>query len=244
VLDKARGIADEKGIGQFPELQEILLQYNLGNAIPNPGFMLNNPVYDNTTKFEGGGDRAITEEEAKRLSGLSDEGYHRWKNDIFPRSADAQISFAASKRLANFDGKEEAVAYRGMPVITDFACSHDENRLMIITESSEGIWAIPSNKEIQRGVFRSAGVYSAISEAKRRAESAGNGDDWRSYFTQVVDERKIDVNAVSEHSCNLMSYAIGEVANRILGKSVFDTKPMGTWMDEFMPYASKVERKG
>ena len=57
----------------------------------------------------------------------------------------------------------------------------------------------------------------------------------------VLEERGIDLMAVSNHSCDLMASAIGEVANRMLGQSVFDTPPVESWIRGFLPYASKIE---
>ena len=69
----------------------------------------------------------------------------------------------------------------------------------------------------------------------------GNLDAWKSYMPEILKQRNIDLKAVSEHSCNLMGYAIGEVANRLLERKVFDAKPIDTWVNEFLPYASKIE---
>lgn len=242
-LDEIRATVKAAGIEEFPELRKVLKRYGLGETIPNPGFVLKEPVYGNTTKFESGGDRGVSDEEARNLMGLSDEGYNLWVNDMMPRSSKAQIKFCQERGILNIDGKEELVAYNGMPVITDFACSPDENRLMIEIKRPDGIWAIPSNKEIQRGVGRSMGVYSAIGEAKRKAERDGRSDEWRAYFPKVCEEKRLDMKEFSDRSCELMSHAIGEVANRILGRRVFDAKPLESWVESFMPYASKVERQ-
>ena len=227
---------------QFPAVQKMLEKAGL-TTIPNPGTVLEKFVYDSTTKFEVEGDRDITEEEARRFSGLSDEGYELWTQNYFPRIAQAQIDFAGERGILNIDGKCECIAYKGNPVLTDFACTSDENRLMIVTEVDGVEWAIPSNKEIQRAIFRQAGVYAAIEEAKRRANAADQSERWReAYFDPVLAERKIDLQEVTEHACNLMQYAIAEVTNRILGRTVIDTKPLDSWVKEFVPYASKVER--
>jgi hypothetical protein len=160
---------------------------------------------------------------------------------MFPDLARAQIMFCEERGIVNIDGKAECVAYQGKPFVADFACTVDENRLMIETNVDGVEWAIPSNKEIQRAIFRREGIYAAVSEAKRRAEAGGDKDKWKGYVPAVLAERKIDIKAVAEHSCNLMAYAISEVGNRILGKRVFDARPVETWAREFLPYASKLE---
>jgi len=241
-LDEIRRLVQQQGIGKFPELEKLLKKSGLKN-IPNPGHVLSDIVYDTTTKFEAGGDRRIDKTEAQKLSGLSVKGYQEWAEKMFPALARAQIAFCGERGILNIDGKAECVAYYGMPVVTDFCCTVDENRLMIETEIDGVKWAIPSNKEIQRAVFRQAGVYAAISEAKEMAASDGDANKWRDYVPTALRNRRIDLRAVSEHSCELMGHAIGEVANRTLGKRVFDAKPLETWTREFLPYASKVEEE-
>jgi hypothetical protein len=240
-LDMLRALATYLGPENVPGLEKLLAQYNL-QEIPNPGFVLKEPVYDTTTKFEATGDRFIGLEEERRLSGLCDEGYDKWKNDVFPRLARAQIRYCKERGILNIDGKGEAVTYKGWPVVTDFCCTVDENREMIIVEIDGEPWAIPSNKEIQRAIFREMGVYSAIADAKRIAESEGQSDLWRDkFFPEIVMHKMIDLQAVTEHSCNLMAYAIAEVANRTLGKTVFNTPPINSWTQDFKPYASKIQ---
>ena len=60
---------------------------------------------------------------------------------------------------------------------------------------------------------------------------------------EILADKKIDIRQVSEYSCNLMSYAVAEAANRILGKPLFDAKPLESWVRDFVPYASKIERQ-
>jgi len=112
---------------QFPAVQKILEKADFLTTIPNPGTVLEKFVYDSTTKFEVEGDREITEEEARRFSGLSYKGsgykletgynvfngYEAWTKHYFPKIAKAQIDFAREKGLFNIDGKCECIAYRG-----------------------------------------------------------------------------------------------------------------------------------
>jgi phosphoribosylaminoimidazole-succinocarboxamide synthase len=239
-LDQIRAIVAEKGMSSG--LEKLLKKSHL-DRIPNPGYVLRDIVYNTTSKFEAGGDRDLTPEEERRFSGLSDEGYALWAEKMFPELAKAQIAYCDERGIVNIDGKGECVAYRRMPVVADFCCTVDENRLMLEVEVDGVRWAIPSNKEIQRAIFRQEGVYAAINEAKRRATSGGNKDSWREYMPAVLQEKNIDLAAITEHSCNLMSNAIGEVANRMLGKPVFDAPPMESWVRGFLPYASKIERQ-
>jgi len=239
-LDKIREMTSKEELSRVQKLIRVLGSSGL-TGIPNPGYVLEDIVYNSTTKFEEAGDRAITKEEERKYSGLDEQGYKLWEKYMFPSFARAQIDFCDKRGILNIDGKGECVAYKRKPVITDFACTVDENRLMIKTKVDGVEWAIPSNKEIQRAIFRKEGVYAAISEAKERAEKEGDVNKWKIYIPEVLGERKIDIKAVAEHSCNLMEYAIGEVANRILEKRVFDAKPVDSWVREFVPYASKIQ---
>ena len=236
-------------------LEKLLRKSHL-DKIPNPGYVLNDIVYNSTSKFEIAGDRDLSPDEERKFSGLDDEGYKTWTQEMFPKLARAQVNFCANRGVLNIDGKDECVAYRRKPIVTDFACTVDENRLMLILTEDAAIadaqkllavkeeWAIPSNKEIQRAIFRQAGVYAAINEAKKNATDDGRGDWWRDYMPAVLKHRNIDLQAVTEHSCNLMASAIGEVTNRLLGKKVFDAPPISSWAKDFLPYASKVEYQG
>ena len=242
-LDHIRSLVTENGLSNFPDLERRLAEAQLGARIPNPGFVLNDIAYNTTSKFEMSGDRDLTQEEGRRFSGLDDEGYNRWTTEIFPAYAQAQIDFCRERNILNIDGKGECVAYQRKPVITDFGCTIDENRLMIPVSQAGVEWAIPSNKEIQRAIFKQAGVDIAIGEAKHRAEQAGDVNAWKDYMPQALQERRIDLRAVAEHSCNLMSYAVAEIGNRTLGKLVFDAKPLDSWAPAFMQYARRIERQ-
>ncbi|MEK6820290.1 MAG: hypothetical protein AABX71_01115 [Nanoarchaeota archaeon] len=239
-LDEIRVMVAKRGLREFPGLEKLLAKSDL-TGIPNPGFVLKHIVYNSTSKFEVAGDRELTPEEERKFSGLSEEGYALWTQHMFPELARAQIQFCDERGILNIDGKAECVTYRRKPVVTDFACTVDENRLMIIVEFNGERWAIPSNKEIQRAIFRREGVYAAIAEAKRSASKKGSVKEWRNYVPQILRDRGINLRGVAEHSCDLMGYAIGEVANRILGEKVFDAPLLYSWVPDFLPYASKVE---
>ena len=107
------------------------------------------------------------------------------------------------------------------------------------------VWALPTNKEYQRARFTEAGVDVAIGRAKTIARDAGNVEKWRDHLPSILSDTGIDLLALSEDTLQTMSYAIGEVGNRILGKRVFDVPPLRTWADRMLPYASRVEyRRG
>ncbi len=239
-LDTIRALVTSNGLFGYTVLAEELTKAGLGTVIPNPGYVLKKTVYDTTTKFEAGGDREITPKEAQELSGLDEEGYHEWVGYILPRVSQAQITFAGERDVFNMDGKVECVAYKRQPVLTDFACTPDENRLMIHYCNDGVQYLIPSNKEIARALFTAAGVDVAIRAAKRRAQN-DNVDQWKTYLPAILKEHNIDLREVTDRSVKLMEYAIAETANRILNKTVFDVPRLETYVDAFLPYASRPE---
>ncbi len=218
---------------------KAVLEANGLSSMPYPGTLLSKVRYNTTTKFEVAGDRDIPEEIARKYSGLSRDQYDRWKADIFPRVAETQIKLLTERGSLNADGKVEVVAYHGRPYLTDWACNTDENRPMIIVEREGATWGLPTNKELQRIIFKGEGVDSAIREAKGRAEKDGKKNEWKGYFREVCEERKLDIRAIAEKTVTLMGNAGMEIANRTLGNRVFDVPALETWVNELMPYASK-----
>jgi len=241
-LEQIRTLVDKKGLDNLPKLKKVLQRYGLGTTIPNPGFVLDHLVFDTTTKFEISGDRDITPEEAIALSGLTPEGYRLWTEEFLPKIVNAQIQMAKASRLLNIDGKLECVTLNGSPVLTDFAFTPDENRLMVTTKLEGERIAIPTNKEIMRAIFREEGIYSAIDEAKRRAVKEGDINSWKQFVPLVLKERRINIEEVTEHAYSLMRNAIAEVANRTLGRTIFDVSPLETWIGKFVPYASRINQ--
>lgn len=240
-LDRVRSIVREES-GNLPELRKVLEKAGL-EVVPNPGYILDKFVYNTTSKFEAAGDRDLSSEEERAFSGLSEVGYEIWRKVYVPLTAATQIELSKERNVVNIDGKEECVAFHKMPVLTDFICTPDENRLMFLYNHEGEDLLIPSNKEIQRAIFRQEGVYAAKAESIEIARGKVNASEWKSYMPAVLKNRKIDLQAVTEHSCNLMSYAFAEVANRMLGQTVFNTTPLDQWVPQFVPYASRVQSK-
>ena len=116
------------------------------------------------------------------------------------------------------------------------AYTPDENRLMLKYERDEITHLIPTNKEIQRAEFRARGIYHAIEEAKKIDK-----EKWKYHLMNFTTEQKL--REAAEHSVEMMSNAIGTMANLALQKDVFDAKPLETWVDQFLPYASRVQDK-
>lgn len=218
-----------------PELEDVLRAAGL-DRVPNPGHLIHEPVLNFTTKFALSGDEDVSEDEARGRMGLDPEQYGTWK-DMVRRNAEHQIAYCAERGIVNIDGKVEAVVDDGASVFTDFACTVDENRLMLRHEVDGTIHLLPSNKEIQRAIFREAGIYAAIDDAK-----AAHGDEWREHLVRDGYVTKQELRDATDRSVELMGQAIATVGNRLLGKEVFDAQPVERWAPAFLPYASREQR--
>lgn len=218
-LDEIRAIS---GILETPKMQAVLREAGV-DFIPDPGYTMKTPVLGYTTKFDPAGDKDLTHEDMVERLGLD------WSDELW-QNARHQREFCRNKQIVNIDGKTEAVVVDGVPMFADFACTMDENRLMLPWKGR----LIPSNKEIQRAIFRARGIYSAIERAK-----GDYGDDWLSHLYDYITRATIE-EATAE-SVSMMGDAIAEVSNRLLGQDVFAANPISTWVGPFMPYASVVQ---
>lgn len=197
--------------------------------VPMPGAMLPKPVYNYTTKFSKGGDEDIEPAEAaRRLGGL--EKFSDWRQTL-SKSAAHQIRFCRERDVENMDGKLENVE----EMMADLICNPDENRLMIRYTRDNVVYLIPTNKEIQRAIFRKEGVYEAIEQAK-----AKYGKDWQEHLFNYISREKLADAA--EKSAAVMANALGLIGNRLLKADIFDAKPIESWVNEFLPYASRVQK--
>ncbi len=225
ILDEAR---TRMRAGNFPPLAELLSSVGL-TEIPNPGYMLPATVFDATTKFSAEGDVPITERQAGWSMGISLEQYGQWKV-LLREDAEAQAVFCKERGIVLMDGKVETVVHNGELYFTDFRCTVDENRMGI----PYGNILLPTSKEIQRAVFREHGIYAGILEAKNR-----HGKDWRTFLSCYVSKDAIP-NAVRE-SMEIMGRVIPFVANRILGKSVFNAPSLEEIARDLLPFASPLQ---
>ncbi|HLC66891.1 MAG TPA: phosphoribosylaminoimidazolesuccinocarboxamide synthase [Candidatus Nanoarchaeia archaeon] len=244
VLDDIRHQIDLRGWTQFQHLRDYLDSLSLWH-VPNPGETITSPVLNFTTKFALSGDEDISEAEAERRMGVDHDTYLQWKN-LVEQCAKNQIEFCKERGIVNIDGKIEGVVAHEKLYIADFACTPDENRLMIPYEYAESgkphaTYLIPTNKEMQRAMFRAEGVYLAIDAAKEEATRKGNKDQWRDYLFNHISRQKLD--DVAEASCDMMGDALRTVANLVLGRKVFEARPMEEWIGPFLPYASRVQPK-
>ena len=225
---------------EFLELKAYLNQLGLKD-VPNPGQVLSEPVLNFTTKFAISGDEDITESQARERMGLTDEAYEDWKG-LVRKCADDQIAYSQERGIVNIDGKLEGVVAEGRTILTDFANTPDENRLMITHEQDGITYLVPTNKEIQRAIFRARGIYDAIDQSKEHAEKTdGTKDTWRDHLFEFTTQRTLE--DATEESCEMMSDALREVGNRALRTDIFDAKPIDQWVESFLPYASRVQEE-
>jgi phosphoribosylaminoimidazole-succinocarboxamide synthase len=232
LLAEVRGATADRG------MPEALAKYlnTLGlDGIPSPGHKLPRPVFNYTTKFAESGDADITEADAIGRLGGDEQCYQEWRS-ILQRCTDHQIAYSKERDTENMDGKVENVVANRKPILTDFACTVDENRLMIRYARGGIIYLIPSNKEIQRAVFRARGIYNAIEQAKKIDK-----EKWKEHLFKFTTKQAVE--EATRESIYLMENAIGVVGNRTLGRNVFDAKPIDTWVEGFLPYASRVQDK-
>jgi len=227
-LDQIRAIA---GILDEPAMCKVLVSAGLDH-IPNPGYMLNGPVLGFTTKFDPSGDKDLTWAEAQAALRLDALRFRAFRATL-EQNALHQRAFCDKAGVVNIDGKLEAAIIGGYPVLTDFACTVDENRLMLRyqPDKSGPPYLIPTNKEIQRAIFRARGIYAAKEEATNVY-----GDQWAEHLLEFTTTDAI--TEATRESVWMMEQAIGEIANRLLSQTIFQAQPMESWVGPFLPYAS------
>lgn len=227
-LDEIRQIP---GILEKPEMAAVLRDVGL-DCIPNPGYTRSVPAIQFNTKFHPGGDKDITYDEAQQAMHLDDLRFTAWLATL-NLNARHQREFCQDAGVVNIDGKTEAVVVNGFPVFTDFACTPDENRLMLryTPPGSSRTVLVPTNKEIMRAVFRARGIYAAKETAQR-----DHGDAWLDHLGQYVSDATIE--DATQESIWMMEQAISIVGNCLLGREVFEVRPIEEWVEPFLPYAS------
>lgn len=94
-----------------------------------PGVKFPTPTYDFSTKLEETGDRALSDEEAFEISGLTHEEFVKMLNAR--NTARAKVGALCEKAgFEDYDGKVEFV-YSGKPILADVLGTFDENRFMV-----------------------------------------------------------------------------------------------------------------
>lgn len=226
-LDEIRGIS---GIMDSLEMKRVLTAAGL-DRIPNPGHLLETEAIDFTTKFDPSGDVVMTDIEAMAGMHLDTTSFEAWCHTL-RRNARHQRDFCRKRGIENFDGKTEMAKWLGKPLFTDFACTPDENRLMLQYTRPDGqICYIPVNKEIMRAVFRVHGIYTAIERSRSKY-----GALWAGHLSEFVSQQRLA--EVLEEAIWMMEQAMATIGNKLLGVDVFDADPIDNWVGPFLPYAS------
>lgn len=110
-------------------LSALLENYDLPTR-PTPNYWREQPIYDFSTKLEESGDRALSDEEAFEISGLTVEGFEELKRIM--KGANNVITEQCNKvGFVNWDGKFEFIKYNGRTLIADVAGTLDECRFTI-----------------------------------------------------------------------------------------------------------------
>lgn len=178
---------------------------NLGlDRMPVPGQKLNTPFIDVSTKLEIT-DRYLSWEEAKQISGLSDNEIDELKN--LTNTINVLISEEFEKiGLTNEDGKIE--------------CGFDMNRRLLIVdvlgtldECRFTLDGLPVSKEIARIFYRNTDWYGAVLEAKKKSRQC-----WKEICRRTPQPLPEGLKlAISQVYC--------ACANKITKKEWFDNIP-------------------
>ncbi len=120
-------IEDLEKEGNKTELYKLLSNYGLAIK-PKPGDLMPKVGYDFTTKFEPF-DRKIDEEEAFRISGLTENQFTKLK-EIRKAAVNLVSERAKEVGMIDYDGKHEYRFFNGDVEIADVFGTLDENRFM------------------------------------------------------------------------------------------------------------------
>jgi len=198
------------------EREEITYQ-DLGlDHYPEPGEILENPIFDVSTKLEES-DRYISWKEAQKIAGLNDEEIHEIKE--FLSSANNLITEIVGKAgLTNEDGKIE-LAYDPNKnlIVVDVAGTPDECRFMY-----EGI---PVSKEVARQYYKNTEWHGNVVEAKDLAKKQKT-KDWKKLCKSQPEKLPSELKRIIE---NIYT----SIANEILGKKFFDSPKFKEVIKEF-----------
>jgi len=201
------------------ELRILLTKYGLTQA-PKPGDLFPQIGYDFTTKFESD-DRKLGDEEAYKISGLTEKQFETLKN-LRNSVADFVGRRAEETGLADYDGKQEYILFNGTILLADVVGTLDENRIMLNGHQI--------SKEILRQVYKTSqpGWHEGIIRAKEEAKKVGV-KEWKSLmkiFPQRLKPRL--VNLVGE------MYAAG--ADRYTGLNLFKVRSLEKIIEDLRNY--------
>ncbi len=196
-----------EGSSVFKRLEQGSVTYkDLGlNHCPHAGERLRKPIFDVSTKLEGG-DRYVTWEEAKGLAGLT-YGEVVEIQDLLLK-VDRLISELASRAgLVNEDGKIElAFDPERKLMVVDVVGTLDECRFTYND--------LHVSKEIARQYYKKTEWYKEVEDAKREAKEQGV-EDWKTLCKKAPPKLNQELKAA-------VSQMYMATANESSGKRMFD----------------------
>jgi len=173
---------------------------------PEEDLTLESPVVEFSTKFERE-DRYLAEEEAWRISGLSEREFEKLRS--LAREVNEKLTAHAKERgFEHLDGKIECIYEKGHIVLADVAGTFDENRF-----SFNGVGI---SKEFLRQWYKEEDPdwYEAVGEAKQKARQEGL-KDWKGLVERGPKRLDRDTLELAESL-----YRAG--TNRWLGRDIFE----------------------
>lgn len=184
--------------------KDVTPEYFGLKEFPTPGQILEQPIYDISTKLEVD-DRYITWDEAKTMAYLSDEEIEKIKN--ITQQVNKLITEEMAKLdLINEDGKIEL--------------AFDENRNLMIVDTLGTLDECrfkykdyPISKEMARIYYRNTDWYKKVEEAKKQD---------RFTWKEIVGE---DPQSLPDEFAHLFSAMYKTIANQITGKDFFPDTP-------------------
>ena len=195
------------------ELEEILSSLGLKEE-PKPGDMLPKPIMNYSTKLEPG-DRNLSDVEAYRISGLTEEVFAQVES-LALKVNDFITEQAEKVGMTHYDGKVEMIYNNGLQ-IADVVGTLDENRFGFNDEQI--------SKEIIRQWYKKYQLDFAPA-CKKWKET---GEDW---------QQRCDVQPIRmpHKLVSLVSKMYMSASNRYTGKRVFDVPELDEVMEKLKRY--------
>jgi phosphoribosylaminoimidazole-succinocarboxamide synthase len=209
-------IEDAKKISDANEREKKLkdIYQKLGlSAEPKPGDMLPKPVINYTTKLESG-DRALTEQEAFDVSGLTEKVFSKLKPLILGANDFITERAEISRLDPHWDGKLEMRFIDGRLEIADVLGTLDEDRL-----------GPDVSKELVRQWYKK--TQPEFVEACKEWKKTGDG--WQ----ERMPTKPINLPA---SLVTLVSQMYMSAANQYVGKRIFNTPELAEVLEKIQPY--------
>ncbi len=211
-LDRAKAIPDEaernEALSQIYE--KLGLEYGV-DPEPKPGDMLRKPVIMYTTKLEAA-DRSLSEDEAYRISGLTEEQFAK----VMPLALRVNDFISEQVRGTaldpHWDGKVEMRYWNGLDLV-DVLGTLDENRMGDTSKEFMRQWYDNNQPEFRQACD----------------EWAKTGPGWQERCP--VKPKNLPTELVT-----LVSQMYMAATNEYLGRNIFDAPPLPTVMKRLEPF--------